>query len=711
MKSMKKLFSNRLLRLCLLLLMSGLIWGGWRTNTEAATTAAPLYKFGDVNHDGKINNTDTLAILRHIRVESSVQALIEYPEWKLENESFAAADVNQDGKVTEEDNNLVLKHIAAEKNGSGTFIVTVTLKDPLSGTYYGCFPVLYNSSSSTKGYYPSLRTISKTGYTFSGWYTASSGGSRIYSGTALTNKNDHILYAQWTKNKYSLYFNANGGSCTTSSRTVYYNDTYGTLPTAAKSGYTFLGWYTSSSGGSKVYSTTKMTAGNKTVYARWQANTYKVTFDANGGTCSTNYKYVEYNQTYGTLPSPLKTDYQFQGWYTSATGGTKITSSSYMTKLGDHTLYAQWVVKPNTTSIMPRTSFGLNYYDSNNQECAIQVSTFKNSTGTEVELQNASKQTIATTTGEGNTTVFFSGLSSQKIYYYRARAYYDINGSRIYGAWSYRRAFSTCTVSVINGGSYSFRVQAPSTAGVKKFELWVSSQSSQKGFKKVGFIKPGQAIKLSKVNGNSLSYYGKNHKFYFFIKPYLNSGATDGIYQRPGWNLNSSSASVKEWYKQILNGNVYGLYVKCQEWKELITRYVYLSDFTYYNVTDINGDGISELILATPRGKVGSDNRVLYLTYYQGKITPLICFDGNGARARNKKKSNQIVLLNSESTGAYHIIYKIENDKVKKVKSMEYNNKPKKSYFINGRSVSASRWNSESNALYSLPDLGFKIIR
>lgn len=134
--------------------------------------------------------------------------------------------------------------------------------------------------------------------------------------------------------------------------------------------------------------------------------------------------------------------------------------------------------------IFTRTIFGLNYYDPVNQECAISVSTFKNSTGTQVELQNADKQTIDTATGKGNTTVFFYGLSSQKIYYYRARAYYDVNGSRIYGAWSYRKAFSTCTVSVINGGSYSFRVQAPKTEEVKKFELWVFHKAAKRALRK-----------------------------------------------------------------------------------------------------------------------------------------------------------------------------------------------------------------------------------
>lgn len=707
---MKKRFLKNVTGLFLLLFMGSLVWGICHTKAVAATSTAPLYKFGDINRDGKIDTADLLQILRHIQVETSAQSLIDHPDWKLKNEALLAADINQDGTITEEDEKLILNHISAEKQGKLALIVTVTLKDPSSGKYYGCFPVLYDLSGSSRGYYPSLKTISKTGYTFSGWYTASSGGSRVYSGSSMTNKSDHILYAQWTKNKYTLYFNANGGTCNTSSKTVYYDDTYGTLPTATKNGYSFSGWYTSSSGGSKVYSSTKMGAGSKTLYARWQENTYKLTFDANGGECSTSYKYVAYNQTYGTLPYPTRAGYQFLGWYDSLTGGIKITSTSYMNTMRDHKLYAQWEIQPNTTSIMPRTIFGLNYYDPDYQMCAIRVSTFKNSTGTQVQLQNASKQTIDTTTGKGNTTVYFYGLDSQKIYYYRARAYYDTSSGRVYGAWSYRRAFSTCTVSVINGGSYSFCVKVPKVDGVKKFELWTSAQSSQKGFKKVGFIKPGQTIKLSKLNGNTLSSYGKNHNCYFFIKPYLNSGETDGIYQRPGWTINSSSEPVREWYRQILDGEVFDLYVKCQEWKDVITRYVTLSDFTYYNVRDINGDGIDELILATPRGNLSDDNRVLYLTYYQGKITPLICFDGiGGARSMVKVKSGQIVLLDSESTGAYYTIYEINKDRVRKVKTMEYiNHKYEKEYLINGRNVSYSRWNNEASALYNLADIGFR---
>ena len=85
---------------------------------------------------------------------------------------------------------------------------------------------------------------------------------------------------------YTITFNANGGSCSTANKTVMYNSTYGTLPTPTRSGYTFDGWYTSSTGGTKVTSSTKYTTeGNTTLYAHWTAShvhsyTGKVTKEA-----------------------------------------------------------------------------------------------------------------------------------------------------------------------------------------------------------------------------------------------------------------------------------------------------------------------------------------------------------------------------------------------------------------------------------------------
>ena len=63
---------------------------------------------------------------------------------------------------------------------------------------------------------------------------------------------------------------ANGGSVSPGSKKLIEKESYGTLPTPTRSGYTFLGWFTAASGGKEVSASTKMPASNVTIYARWK---------------------------------------------------------------------------------------------------------------------------------------------------------------------------------------------------------------------------------------------------------------------------------------------------------------------------------------------------------------------------------------------------------------------------------------------------------
>ena len=61
---------------------------------------------------------------------------------------------------------------------------------------------------------------------------------------------------QWTANPYTITFNANGGSTPDpTSKSVTYDSTYGTLATTSRTGYNQTGWYTASSGGTKIETT------------------------------------------------------------------------------------------------------------------------------------------------------------------------------------------------------------------------------------------------------------------------------------------------------------------------------------------------------------------------------------------------------------------------------------------------------------------------
>ena len=156
---------------------------------------------------------------------------------------------------------------------------------------------------------------------------------------------------------FTLNFNGNGGGCSFTSKRIVYNQAYGSLPTASKTGYTFLGWYTNLLDGTKVSaSTIHKIRSDVTLYARYSAEEYIITFDGNKGigssdvTVGTPSISVSRDQAYGYLPEDTsRVGYTFTGWYTSPIDGEKITSSTIVKLESDQTLYAHW--KPNTYTV------------------------------------------------------------------------------------------------------------------------------------------------------------------------------------------------------------------------------------------------------------------------------------------------------------------------------------------------------------------------
>ena len=139
--------------------------------------------------------------------------------------------------------------------------------------------------------------------------------------------------------EHTITLDANGGNCATNSITRDHGASYGTLPTPTRVGYTFTGWFTSASGGTQVTTATTATS-NATIYAQWQINSYTIALNANGGNCSSGSITRNHGASYGTLPTPTRAGYTFTGWFTSASGGTQVTTAS--TATANTTIYAQW---------------------------------------------------------------------------------------------------------------------------------------------------------------------------------------------------------------------------------------------------------------------------------------------------------------------------------------------------------------------------------
>ena len=192
-----------------------------------------------------------------------------------------------------------------------------------------------------------LPTPSRSGYTFDGWYTSSSGGSKVTSGTTITE--NKTLYAHWIPNVYTVRFNGNGATSGSMSNqsftydtaqnlkanafsrsyTVTYNyngATSGNTSSTATAAATFNGWATSA-GGSKVYDNQQsvknlVTNGIYDLYANWTLGTV-------------------------TLPRPQKTGYSFGGWYANSALTTFAGNAGASYKpTANVTLYAKWTPNP-----------------------------------------------------------------------------------------------------------------------------------------------------------------------------------------------------------------------------------------------------------------------------------------------------------------------------------------------------------------------------
>lgn len=201
--------------------------------------------------------------------------------------------------------------------------------------------------------YGKLPVPSCKGYKFLGWRTSSY--TYILPTTEVTQTGEQALYAHWEADRYTVTFDPAGGSVSSSSMEVMYNDTYGSLPRPDRDGYEFTGWYTSlADGEEKITSSTKVTiTAPQTLYAHWTAKKYRITFDTNGGGSAPSSIEVTYDGTYGTLPVLTRTGYVFGGWWTSSGEGVgiEITAESKVSIIENQTLYAHWSPAPYAVTV------------------------------------------------------------------------------------------------------------------------------------------------------------------------------------------------------------------------------------------------------------------------------------------------------------------------------------------------------------------------
>ena len=128
--------------------------------------------------------------------------------------------------------------------------------------------------------YGTLPTPTRTGYEFDGWYTRESSGTKVDKNTSVGTNPPTTLYAHWIAKKYTVTLDANGGTVGMKSRTATYGSKYPALPAPTRKGYSFDGWYTQKTGGTKVdENTTVTTAANHALYAHWHLTPAQPPYD------------------------------------------------------------------------------------------------------------------------------------------------------------------------------------------------------------------------------------------------------------------------------------------------------------------------------------------------------------------------------------------------------------------------------------------------
>ena len=183
-----------------------------------------------------------------------------------------------------------------------------------------------------------LATPTREGYDFGGWlYNDAIQADGLWSLTTSP-----TFVAQWTAISYSICYELNGGSVVLwVNPTSYTIESSKTIHNPTKTGYTFLGW-TWEGQTEPVLSVTipAGSTGDKHYTANWQANTYTITYDANGGEVSLATQDVVYGSEY-TLVTPTRIGYDFAGWLYNDT----IQTDGVWNIATNPTFVAQWTVK------------------------------------------------------------------------------------------------------------------------------------------------------------------------------------------------------------------------------------------------------------------------------------------------------------------------------------------------------------------------------
>lgn len=273
---------------------------------------------------------------------------------------------------------VTFKNFEEDWQGNVTESATKTVSFSVTVPAWTSYTVKYNAnggggapSSQTKWKDQTLTLSStkptRTGYTFQGWATSSSGSVAYTAGANYTANASVTLYAIWKAITYTVKYNANGGNGAPSSQTKTYGKTLtlsSTVPTRSSindngtlTTYTFKGWATSATSTSVAYKAGASYTANAaiTLYAVWSKAVSTSMFDVSYNTSGGSEVISQIKVSGKTLALrdtiPVKNGYTFAGWGLSAdTTTVSYSAGDSYTSDEDIVLYAIWTPWSHTVT-------------------------------------------------------------------------------------------------------------------------------------------------------------------------------------------------------------------------------------------------------------------------------------------------------------------------------------------------------------------------
>ena len=399
----------------------------------------------------------TITASRTLSADSAYNFKIVYnSEWygKASTNVSRAANTLSGLSASDEANLYMVADVAGSYTFSyntSTHALTITYPDAYTVTFgYGTGGTTVTASATSAGgtlasgdYVAAGDNVTftqspATGYTFKGWYTTADGNTTV-TGMGVS---DHVLdaiganasvYAQYTPNNYTVTFDAatNGGSCATASKPVTYAETYGELPVATKADAYFKGWFTSSSGGTKVEEGTVVAITSaQTLYAQFEQD-YNITVVYKCGDVTVKpatYTVASPTIHASDIEAPEMIGYSFSGW------------------TGDNATFGDAASASTTVNVTAATTITANY---SNHPAVY----FKNNLGWDsvfVTFDAGWNESLDVPHNNGKSYYAMRQIGTSDIYYYYIPDTYVTNN---YENWAWNIAFDNANYGNRAGGT------------------------------------------------------------------------------------------------------------------------------------------------------------------------------------------------------------------------------------------------------------------